>query len=201
MTGDLDAHTIAALGAAPVDSYGVGANVVTGMGVPTAGFVYKLVAIGEPGAGQDQTQSPVAKRSPGKASFGGRKWAWRALLEDAPKPERGGRPRLGGTGMGRYRHRYPGLPIAGRTCPASEGRRGRRSGGPTRPHRGKGIPRPGAGRRRPKAAVVARPAYEVGVRSRRTSGRKAERRLEMCEPHPQAKRLKSPPVGPAFGAI
>ena len=34
VTGDLDAHTIAALGAAPVDSYGVGANVVTGMGVP-----------------------------------------------------------------------------------------------------------------------------------------------------------------------
>ena len=49
VTGDLDAHTIAALGAAPVDVYGVGANVVTGMGVPTAGFVYKLVAIGEPG--------------------------------------------------------------------------------------------------------------------------------------------------------
>jgi nicotinate phosphoribosyltransferase len=85
VTGDLDAHTIAALGAAPVDSYGVGANVVTGMGVPTAGFVYKLVAIGSPGAAADGPQAPVAKRSPGKASFGGRKWAWRALLDDPPR--------------------------------------------------------------------------------------------------------------------
>ena len=84
VTGDLDAHTIAALGAAPVDSYGVGANVVTGMGVPTAGFVYKLVAIGSPGAAPEEAQAPVAKRSPGKASFGGRKWAWRSLLEDPP---------------------------------------------------------------------------------------------------------------------
>ncbi len=96
MTGDLDAHTIAALGAAPVDSYGVGANVVTGMGVPTAGFVYKLVAIAEPGAGRDEPQSPVAKRSPGKASFGGRKWAWRALLDDAPSRVEEGAPASAG---------------------------------------------------------------------------------------------------------
>ena len=96
VTGDLDAHTIAALGAAPVDFYGVGANVVTGMGVPTAGFVYKLVAIGEPGAGPDEPQSPVAKRSPGKASFGGRKWAWRALLEEAPSRSEVGAPASAG---------------------------------------------------------------------------------------------------------
>ncbi len=96
VTGDLDAHTIAALGAAPVDSYGVGANVVTGMGVPTAGFVYKLVAVGDPGAGPDEPQSPVAKRSPGKASFGGRKWAWRALLDDAPSRGEVGAPASAG---------------------------------------------------------------------------------------------------------
>lgn len=84
VTGDLDDHTIAALGAAPVSSYGVGANVVTGLGVPTAGFVYKLVAIGSPGARPDEPQVPVAKRSPGKASYGGRKWAWRALLDEPP---------------------------------------------------------------------------------------------------------------------
>lgn len=84
VTGDLDAHTIAALGAAPVDVYGVGANVVTGMGVPSAGFVYKLVAIAEPGAAAGAPLLPVAKRSPGKGSFGGRKWAWRALLDGAP---------------------------------------------------------------------------------------------------------------------
>jgi nicotinate phosphoribosyltransferase len=84
VTGDLDAHTIAALGAAPVDVYGVGANVVTGMGVPTAGFVYKLVAIGEPGASGSARLRSVAKRSAGKASFGGRKWAWRACLDEPP---------------------------------------------------------------------------------------------------------------------
>jgi nicotinate phosphoribosyltransferase len=92
VTGDLDAHTVAALGAAPVDSYGVGANVVTGMGVPTAGFVYKLVAVGSPGAALDEPQAPVAKRSPGKASFGGRKWAWRALLDDPPSRGEEGAP-------------------------------------------------------------------------------------------------------------
>jgi nicotinate phosphoribosyltransferase len=85
VTGDLDAHTIAALGGAPVDSYGVGANVVTGMGAPTAGFVYKLVAIGDPGDAPGTPQRPVAKRSAGKASFGGRKWAWRALLDECPR--------------------------------------------------------------------------------------------------------------------
>jgi nicotinate phosphoribosyltransferase len=84
VTGDLDAHTIAALGAAPVDAYGVGASVVTGMGVPTAGFVYKLVATGDPGQPPGAPLRPVAKRSAGKRSFGGRKWAWRALLDEPP---------------------------------------------------------------------------------------------------------------------
>jgi nicotinate phosphoribosyltransferase len=68
VTGDLDDRAIRALGAAPVDGYGVGTGVVTGLGVPTAGLVYKLVAAG----GRD-----VAKQSPGKATHGGRKWAWR----------------------------------------------------------------------------------------------------------------------------
>ncbi|HET9061471.1 MAG TPA: nicotinate phosphoribosyltransferase [Acidimicrobiales bacterium] len=78
VTGDLDAHSIAALGGAPVDVYGVGTSVVTGMGFPTAGFVYKLAAIG-PGSGAGPMR-PVAKRSAGKASFGGRKWAWRGRV-------------------------------------------------------------------------------------------------------------------------
>ncbi len=84
VTGDLDARTIAALGAAPVDSYGVGTSVVTGMGAPSAGFVYKLVAVGEPGDGPAAPQRPVAKRSAGKATVGGRKWAWRAQLDERP---------------------------------------------------------------------------------------------------------------------
>ena len=46
LTGDLDEYSIAALGAVPVDGYGVGTSLVTGSGAPTAALVYKLVAAG-----------------------------------------------------------------------------------------------------------------------------------------------------------
>ncbi len=76
VTGDLDEHAIADLAGLPVDTYGVGTSVVTGSGAPTAGFVYKLVAIArEPGP--DAELVPVAKRSSGKSTVGGRKWAYR----------------------------------------------------------------------------------------------------------------------------
>ncbi|WP_110206162.1 nicotinate phosphoribosyltransferase [Nocardioides daejeonensis] len=78
VTSDLDEHAIAALAAAPVDGYGVGTQLVVGSGHPTCGFVYKLVAR-ENSAG---TVEPVAKRSPSKASLGGRKWAARRLGPD-----------------------------------------------------------------------------------------------------------------------
>ena len=73
MTSDLDEHAIAALAAAPVDGYGVGTSLVTGSGVPTSGFVYKLVAR-EDSAG---AMVAVAKKSTEKASRGGRKFALR----------------------------------------------------------------------------------------------------------------------------
>jgi nicotinate phosphoribosyltransferase len=73
VTGDLDEHAIAALAGAPVDRYGVGTALVTGSGAPTAGFVYKLVAIEDP-SGEMRS---VAKASVGKATIGGRKHAWR----------------------------------------------------------------------------------------------------------------------------
>ena len=73
VTSDLDEYTIAALAAAPVDSYGVGTALVTGSGHPTCGFVYKLVAR-EDASG---ALIPVAKKSPDKISIGGRKWALR----------------------------------------------------------------------------------------------------------------------------
>ena len=77
VTGDLDEHAIADLADQPVDTYGVGTSVVTGSGAPTAGFVYKLVAIArEPGP--DAPLVPVAKRSSGKSTVGGRKWAYRS---------------------------------------------------------------------------------------------------------------------------
>src|SRR5580693_3633127 len=79
LTGDLDEYSIAALGAVPVDGYGVGTSLVTGSGAPTAALVYKLVA--RDGA-DGQPLVPVAKRSVGKPSRGGRKWAVRELGPD-----------------------------------------------------------------------------------------------------------------------
>ncbi|HEX2820470.1 MAG TPA: nicotinate phosphoribosyltransferase [Streptosporangiaceae bacterium] len=76
LTGDLDEYSIAALGAMPVNGYGVGTSLVTGSGAPTAALVYKLVARAS-GAGNDGELQPVAKRSVGKPGRGGRKWAVR----------------------------------------------------------------------------------------------------------------------------
>src|SRR6476659_1760216 len=68
VTSDLDEYAIAGLMAAPVDGYGVGTSLVTGSGAPTVGMVYKLV---------ERDGVPVAKRSEGKHSVGGRKSAVR----------------------------------------------------------------------------------------------------------------------------
>ena len=68
LSGDLDEYAIAALRADPVDVYGVGTSLVTGSGAPTAGMVYKLVAV---------DGRPVEKRSAAKQSHGGRKSALR----------------------------------------------------------------------------------------------------------------------------
>ena len=75
VTSDLDEYAIAALAAAPVDSYGVGTALVTGSGAPTCGMVYKLVAR----EGPDGILAPVAKTSGSKAGVGGRKVAARRL--------------------------------------------------------------------------------------------------------------------------
>lgn len=75
VTSDLDEYAIAALAAAPVDGYGVGTSLVTGSGVPTAALVYKLVARETAGGEME----PVAKRSVGKPSRGGRKEAYRLV--------------------------------------------------------------------------------------------------------------------------
>lgn len=101
VTGDLDEHSIAALAAAPVDGYGVGTALVTGSGAPTAALVYKLVAR----SSASGELRPVAKRSVGKPSRGGRKWAIRrrdgagtAVAEEVtltpPDPCPTGRPLL-----------------------------------------------------------------------------------------------------------
>jgi nicotinate phosphoribosyltransferase len=73
VTSDLDEYAIAALAAAPVDSYGVGTSLVTGSGAATAGLVYKLVARTD----DDGILRPAAKRSQDKRGVGGRKDAFR----------------------------------------------------------------------------------------------------------------------------
>ncbi|MDR2381854.1 MAG: nicotinate phosphoribosyltransferase, partial [Bifidobacteriaceae bacterium] len=76
VTSDLDEYAIAALAAAPVDSYGVGTRLVTGSGAPTAQMIYKLVAR----EGVGGALEPVGKRSPGgKGTVGGAKWAGRRI--------------------------------------------------------------------------------------------------------------------------
>lgn len=83
VSGDLDEFSIAALGAEPVDSYGVGTSLVTGSGAPTANMVYKLVEV---------EGLPVQKRSSHKESHGGRKAALRlsrdsgTILEEVVYP-------------------------------------------------------------------------------------------------------------------
>jgi nicotinate phosphoribosyltransferase len=78
VTSDLDEYAIASLAAAPVDAYGVGTQLVTGSGAPTASMVYKLVSRSD----DDGVMRPVEKRSASKSSVGGRKWAMRRLSAD-----------------------------------------------------------------------------------------------------------------------
>ena len=82
VTGDLDEFAIERLLAdgAPIDGFGIGTRLVTGSGHPTAGFVYKLVAI-EDDRG-DGTMRDVAKTSIGKGNAGGVKDAYRTLDPD-----------------------------------------------------------------------------------------------------------------------
>ncbi|WP_425605033.1 nicotinate phosphoribosyltransferase [Bombiscardovia apis] len=74
VTNDLDEYAIASLQTAPVDSYGVGTQLVTGSGAPTCSMVYKLVER----EGADGSMVPVAKRSKNKATVPGRKEAFRS---------------------------------------------------------------------------------------------------------------------------
>ena len=75
VTSDLDEYAIARLLSAPVDSYGVGTQLVTGSGAPTASMVYKLVERSD----AEGRAVPVAKNAAGKKSVGGVKHPVRAL--------------------------------------------------------------------------------------------------------------------------
>lgn len=78
VTNDLDEYALAALATAPVDSYGVGTQLVIGSGAPTCAMVYKLVER----EGGDGQMHPVAKKSFGKHTDGWRKRAVRAYEYD-----------------------------------------------------------------------------------------------------------------------
>lgn len=76
VTSDLDEWQIASLRGVPVDGFGVGTSLVTGSGHPTCGFVYKLVARAT-SADPTAPMEPMGKKSKGKNTLGGRKFAMR----------------------------------------------------------------------------------------------------------------------------
>jgi nicotinate phosphoribosyltransferase len=89
VTSDLDEFVITSLADAPIDGYGAGTRVATGSGHPTAGMVYKLVAIEDPHTITEsgwkalgRVMRPVAKKASGKGSAGGRKSVWRTYDAD-----------------------------------------------------------------------------------------------------------------------
>lgn len=78
LTGGLDEYAMEELSNGPVAGFGAGEHLIQH---PSAGFVYKLVAIAE-SDDPDAALRPVAKRSAGKGNLPGRKWAYRAYGPD-----------------------------------------------------------------------------------------------------------------------
>ena len=83
VTSDLDEYAIAGLRSAPVDSYGVGTQLVTGSGAPTASLVYKLTTRED----QHGNWIDVQKQAEGKTSRGGRKFAARRMQNNVATAE------------------------------------------------------------------------------------------------------------------
>jgi nicotinate phosphoribosyltransferase len=75
-SGDLDEHRIRDIvsAGAPVDGFGVGTAVSTSSDAPALSGVYKLAEME-----RNDRFVPVAKKSEGKATFGGRKQVWRVF--------------------------------------------------------------------------------------------------------------------------
>ena len=114
-TGDLDEHSIAALAGEPLDRYGVGTALVTGSGAPTAGFVYKLVAIAQDDD-PDAPLVPVAKKSTGKSTVGGRKWAYRVGDREVLRLAPGGHGEAAGRALQAPLPGYDDVEAARATC-------------------------------------------------------------------------------------
>lgn len=77
LSSDIDEYSIDEMmdRGTPVDGIGAGTRVVTGSGHPTAGMVFKLVER----EGNNGEMIPVAKKSSGKKSVGGRKHIYRTF--------------------------------------------------------------------------------------------------------------------------
>lgn len=77
---DMDEYKINALldAGAPYDTFGVGTAIVLSPDSPSFGAVYKLVEVDD----RRGVAMPVAKRAPGKASYGGAKAMWRKMTKD-----------------------------------------------------------------------------------------------------------------------
>ena len=143
VTSDLDEYAIAALGAAPVDSYGVGTKLVTGSGVPTAALVYKVVQR------EDSRRQHRVGGQEGRVEVhcwraqGCRPRHGRGRLRDRGTPPRGDLLRGGPGSAGRAR------------CPPAAG-----AAGPRRPDRRRGLglrgphPRSRAPPARPQRAAL-----------------------------------------------
>ena len=157
LTGDLDEYSIAALGAVPVDGYGVGTSLVTGSGAPTAALVYKLVA--RASASEAGVMEPVAKRSVGKPGRGGRKWAVRHRDQQ-------------GTALSERVSLLPPEPGAAGPRAARAAGGGRRGGEPPRGRGGAGTAPRGAGRTSAvrAAAVPGLPGHPHRLRPQRGRG-------------------------------
>jgi nicotinate phosphoribosyltransferase len=82
---DMDEYKINALldSGAPYDTFGVGTAIVLSPDSPSFGAVYKLVEVDD----RRGVRTPVAKRAPGKASYGGAKGVWRAYNADGSARE------------------------------------------------------------------------------------------------------------------
>lgn len=70
VSGDLNEYSLEVLADCQADGYGVGTELVTGSGFPTASMVYKVVAAAS-GSDPDGDLVPVEKKSAGKQTRGG----------------------------------------------------------------------------------------------------------------------------------